>query len=212
MSFPHPHTPLNPLGPYATRYDVGDTPLPTDDEAANASLPEVFREAIASDAAAYSPWRGPASTARTRSGCGRRGCAALVHQIDDALGALLPRFPLDRTVVAFTSDHGDYAGHRGLAGKAPWIPFDDLIRVPLLLAGPGIAEGRRVDALVQSSDLPLTFCEIADVPLPMDESEFDSCSSVPHLAARRPSGCRRPHASGSSTTPAGPEPGAGPRS
>ena len=123
---------------------------------------------------------------RTRSALRQTRVRALVHQIDDALGALLPRFPLDRTVVAFTSDHGDYAGHRGLAGKAPWIPFDDLIRVPLLLAGPGIAEGRRVDALVQSSDLPLTFCEIADVPLPMDESEFDSCSLVPHLAAVGP--------------------------
>ena len=36
---------------------------------------------------------------------------------------------------------------------------------------------------MQSSDLPLTFCELADVPLPMDESEFDSCSLVPHLVA-----------------------------
>ncbi|MBK5286863.1 MAG: sulfatase-like hydrolase/transferase, partial [Acidimicrobiia bacterium] len=97
-------------------------------------------------------------------------------------------FPLERTVVAFTSDHGDYAGHRGLGGKSPWIPFDDLVRVPLVLAGFGIAPDRTSEALVQSSDLPLTFCDLAGVPLPVDESEFDSCSLTPHLGGAPPVG------------------------
>ena len=120
VSFPHPHTPLNPLGPYATKYDVEDTELPTDGDEVNESLPEVFREAIDNDGAAYSPWRvrdHGADVLRRR----QTQVRALVNQIDDALGALLAHFPLDRTVVAFTSDHGDYAGHRGLGGKAPWI-------------------------------------------------------------------------------------------
>ena len=106
---------------------------------------------------------------------------ALVHQIDDALGRLLPRFPLDRTVVAFTSDHGDYAGHRGLAGKVPWIPFDDLIRVPLVLAGPGITAGRKVASVVQSCDLAVTLCELAGAPLPAPIEDFDSLPLTPYL-------------------------------
>ena len=59
VSFPHPHTPLNPLGPYATKYDVEDTVLPTEGDEVNASLPEVFREAIDNDGAAYSALAGP---------------------------------------------------------------------------------------------------------------------------------------------------------
>jgi choline-sulfatase len=187
VSFPHPHTPLNPLGPYATRYAVTDTPVPRPGYEANQGLPDAFREAIDSDGAAYVPWRvheHGEEALRTR----QTRVRALISQIDDALGILLARFPLDRTVVAFTSDHGDYAGHRGLAGKSPWIPFDDLVRVPLVLAGAGIAGGRRSDALVQSCDLPLTLCELAGVPLPLAADEFDSCSLTPHLGASPPDG------------------------
>ncbi len=187
ISFPHPHTPLNPLGPYAQRYDAADVPVPAAGDTANDALPAVFRDAIESDGASYRPWR-----VRERGEDALRArqtrIRALVRQIDDAVAELLPRFPLDRTVVAFTSDHGDFGGHRGLAGKSPWIPFDDLVRVPLLLAGPGIAAGRRSPAIVQSGDLPLTLCELAGVPLPMPASDFDSVSIVPHLGADPPEG------------------------
>lgn len=187
VSFPHPHTPLNPLGSYATKYDVAETVVPAVGYEANAGLPEVFRDAIDGSAASYVPWRvheHGESALRLR----QTQVRALVSQLDDALGDLLPRFPLDRTVVAFTSDHGDYAGHRGLGGKAPWIPFDDLVRVPLVLAGAGIAQDRQSEALVQSCDLPLTFCELAGVTLPVDDAEFDSCSLTPHLGDAPPEG------------------------
>ena len=45
----------------------------------------------------------------------------------------------DDTVVVFTSDHGDLLGaHGGL--KQKWFnAFDEAIRVPLLVKGPGVA-------------------------------------------------------------------------
>lgn len=187
VSFPHPHTPLNPLGPYATRYDIEDAIVPSLDDGANRALPAVFRDAIDSDAAQYKPWR-VHEHGEDRLRLRLTQVRALVRQIDDALGELLPRFPLDHTVVAFTSDHGDYAGRRGLAGKSPWIPFDDLIRVPLVIAGAGLPAGRRSAAIVQSCDLPLTFCELAGVALPVPATDFDSASLVPHFGPSPPVG------------------------
>jgi choline-sulfatase len=181
VSFPHPHTPLNPLGPYRSRYAEEDAEIPVPGFEVNDGLPASFRAAIDADHGVYRPWRVPdhgvpalrARVAKVR---------ALVRQIDDALGRLLPLFPLDRTLVAFTSDHGDYAGRRGLAGKVPWIPFDDLVRVPLVIAGAGVATGGEVDALVQSCDLPLTFCTAGGAELPEPPEEFDSYALDPFLA------------------------------
>jgi arylsulfatase A-like enzyme len=61
----------------------------------------------------------------------------------------------------------------------PWIPFDDLVRVPLVIAGPGVAAGRHVYDVVQSNDLPLTFCEAAGIDVPAED--FDSRSLWPLL-------------------------------
>jgi arylsulfatase len=180
VSFPHPHPPLNPLEPYASRYDEADVEVPSDGDHVNDGLPQAFGEALRDGVGRFGGWRvadnGEAAL-RSRVTKSR----ALVRHIDDTIGRLLELVPLDRTVVAFTSDHGDYAGHRGLAGKVPWIPFDDLIRVPLVLAGAGIASGREVTSLVQSCDLPLTFCDVAGVNLPVPAAEFDSRSLMPFV-------------------------------
>jgi len=178
ISFPHPHTPLNPPEPYRSLYAPDDTVVPTPGFEVNDRLPDAFRDAMGATDRAYKPWRvdvhGQAALRIRQS-----RIRALIRQIDDAIGRVLARPDLDRTLVAFTSDHGDYGGHRGLASKMPWIPFDDLVRVPLVMAGPGITGGRRVPDVVQSSDLPLTFCEAAGIEVPVEQ--FDSCSLWPHL-------------------------------
>src|SRR5207249_1063988 len=103
-------------------------------------LPDAFIQAMQGGTSRFSGWRVDehgVDALRSRLTKVR----ALVRHIDDTVGRLLELFPLDRTAIAFTSDHGDYAGHRGLAGKVPWIPFDDLVRIPLILAGAGIVSG-----------------------------------------------------------------------
>ena len=61
--------------------------------------------------------------------------------IGKILGALEASGMADDTIVVFTSDHGDLLGaHGGLIQK--WCnAFDEATRVPLLIAGPGIAPG-----------------------------------------------------------------------
>ena len=66
--------------------------------------------------------------------------------VDEAIGRILEALRdsgmADDTIVVFTSDHGDLLGaHGGLVQK--WCnAFDEATRVPLLVAGPGVA---RVD-------------------------------------------------------------------
>jgi arylsulfatase A-like enzyme len=63
--------------------------------------------------------------------------------VDQAIGRILEVLHesglADDTIVVFTSDHGDVLGaHGGLIQK--WYnAFDEAIRVPLLVAGPGVA-------------------------------------------------------------------------
>ena len=71
-----------------------------------------------------------------------------LHELVDAaimriLDALDASGMADDTIMVFTSDHGDLLGaHGGLLQK--WHnAFDEAIRVPLLVSGPGIDPRRR---------------------------------------------------------------------
>lgn len=178
VSFPHPHAPLNPPEPYASRYDPADAVLPEEGFEVNDGLPEAFRSAMLSTTGFYQPRRVESLGARALPQRLTR-VKALVRQIDDVMGRLLGRIPLDHALVFFTSDHGDYAGHRGLLQKVPWIPFDDLVRVPLVVAGAGLVGGRRVRSLVQAFDIVPTACDAAGVPI--DPAELDATSLWPVL-------------------------------
>ena len=174
VSFPHPHAPYDPPAPYSTMYDPDDSILPPTGHEVNERLPMVFGLATA---------QSPTREAATDGPAVRRMLAlvrGLVRQIDDVIGRLVAQLDLASTIVFFTSDHGDYAGHRGLLQKTPWIPFDDLARVPLLAVGNGISGGRREAALVQSSDIALTFLDYAGVTPPPGVT-FDTRSLRPIL-------------------------------
>ena len=169
VSFPHPHAPYDPPEPYASMYDPDDSISPVDGYESNERLPLVFQLATES-----SPTRAAASD---RMGV-RRFLATvrgLVRQIDDSVGRVVDQLDLTSTTLFFTSDHGDYAGHRGLMRKNPWIPFDDLSRVPFFACGAGVVGNRRVSELVQSWDLAQTWLDLAGIAMP-DEIECESRS------------------------------------
>jgi arylsulfatase A-like enzyme len=177
VSFPHPHAPYDPPEPYASMYDPADSILPATGQEVHETFPMVFAWA-----AAMSETRAHAEDPRVV----RTFLAlirGLVRQIDDAVGRILSHVDLDTTLVMFTSDHGDFSGHRGLMRKAPWIPFDDLARVALVVAGAGVEGGRRVGDLVQTSDIVPTCLERAGAT-PPDGLELDSRTLGPHLEAR----------------------------
>lgn len=90
--------------------------------------------------------------------------AAMIEQIDDNVGLLdacLSGAGLrDDTVVVFLSDHGELAGSHGQLGKAQ--PWEESVGVPLIAAGPGIAQGRLSGLSVGTEDLFPTFLGLAN--------------------------------------------------
>jgi choline-sulfatase len=180
VSFPQPHAPVNPPEVYLSRYDEADTALPADGDEVNARLPECFAEAMRIGDGQSRAWHVKGNEVQARGMLTR--VRAVVAQIDDAVGGILELVDITRSVIFFTSDHGDYGGHRGLLQKNPGIPFDDLARVPLVVAGFDVVGGRRVSSLVQSCDFSLTCFDYAAVAVPLHE--FDTCSLRPLLDKR----------------------------
>lgn len=84
----------------------------------------------------------------------RRGYYAGVSWVDAMLGRLVAALEqqglLGNTIVAFTSDHGEMLGKYGLWWKSSM--YEDSVRVPLIVAGPGFAAGARVRTPVEQHD------------------------------------------------------------
>jgi choline-sulfatase len=92
----------------------------------------------------------------------RRAYLANVSYLDSKVGAMVKALDdigeLDNTIVIVTADHGDMLGERGLWYKMNF--FEHSARVPLIMAGPGVAQGVAGNACSLVDMLP-TFIEIA---------------------------------------------------
>lgn len=92
---------------------------------------------------------------------------------------------LDNTYLVFVSDNGYNHGSHNLLWKM--APYEESLRIPLVIAGPGIAPGTepRMAAL---PDLAPTVLELAGVPAP---SWTDGDSLVPLLRGQQPPSWRK---------------------
>lgn len=102
--------------------------------------------------------------------------------LDQALGRLLGA--LDRlrlrqnTYLLLMGDNGWMMGEHGFTSKV--LPYEKSIRVPLLVAGPGVKAGSD-SHLVLNADLAPTLLDHAGVPLP---TNFHGRSLRPLLAGK----------------------------
>lgn len=100
-----------------------------------------------------------------------KGYYRLVSGVDHAVGRIVAELEnlgfANDTVVIFSSDHGQFLGEYGLAGK--WYPHEPSIRIPLIIHDPRSAEqlrGTRRDDFALSIDLAPTMLDLADVEIP----------------------------------------------
>ena len=96
----------------------------------------------------------------------RRSYYALVTYIDQKVGGLLGALKCnnldDKTVVIFTSDHGDMLGEKGMVQKRCFYEWS--VRIPLIMRFPnGWQKGLRVKQPVSFMDLMPTFLDLAGV-------------------------------------------------
>ena len=107
---------------------------------------------------------------------------AEIHHNDRQLGALdeaLKALQLaDRTVLAFTSDHGEAFGEHGLQGHRRSLHGEEL-DVPWVLRWPGhIAPGQRLDVATSHVDMAPTLLGLADVEVPISWQGRDLSTRV----------------------------------
>jgi arylsulfatase A-like enzyme len=106
----------------------------------------------------------------------------LIETVDREIGLVLDAVPRRDVppVTVFSSDHGDLGGAHGLPYKGP-VMYEELIRVPLVIAWPGRIRSARSNALVSLIDLLPTLCDLAAIRAP---AGLDGLSLRPLLERR----------------------------
>ncbi len=133
--------------------------------------------------------------------------AAMVHTLDDAVGALLDEVDrlgiADNTAIIFLSDNGGNI-HVGLreytsdgleyitrptsnaplrGGKASM--FEGGIRIPGIVVWPGLTKpGKRTDAMIQSTDFYPTILNLLEIKIP-DDHPVDGVDITPALRGEK---------------------------
>jgi arylsulfatase len=98
----------------------------------------------------------------------RRNYAAMLENIDRNIGLLFEeikqRGEWERTVIVYTSDHGEMLGDCGKYGKT----YADRasVHIPFIVSGPGIRRGFYSDALVELQDVGVTLLDLAGLDMP----------------------------------------------
>jgi len=95
---------------------------------------------------------------------------ASVRYVDDQVGRVLTALDASgaaqNTIVVFTSDHGDMAGGHGMAWKSTQSFYDEIARVPLIVAWPGRIKPGKSEAAASLCDLAPTLLELTGQKAP----------------------------------------------
>ena len=90
-------------------------------------------------------------------------CSFMDHNVGKVLGAMDDA----TTRVIYTSDHGEALGKRGLWGKSTM--FEEAAAIPLIMAGPGVPQGKRIETMASLIDCHPTIIEsVGGTPHPDD--------------------------------------------
>ena len=92
--------------------------------------------------------------------------AAVDQEVGRVMGALHDSGAADRTVVVLTSDHGESLGEHDYYFDHGEDVFEPSLRIPLMIAGPGLAAGKRADAFASTVDLVPTVLDAVKVSYP----------------------------------------------
>lgn len=156
-----PHLPYCLPEPYYRRYDPADVVLPASIAETFAGKPAVQRHYSAHwtlDTLPLDTWRELIAA--------YWGYVSLIdEQVNRIVRAVDELGLASSTVIFFTADHGEFTGSHRLHDKGPAM-YDDIYRIPLLVAGPGVCSGAQENRPVTLLDLTPTFLTLAGIPVP----------------------------------------------
>ncbi|MCO6386039.1 choline-sulfatase [Aliihoeflea sp. 40Bstr573] len=112
----------------------------------------------------------------------RRAYFANISYVDDHVGAILATLErtrmADDTIILFCSDHGEMLGERGLWFKMSFL--EGSARVPLMIAGKGIAPGNHATP-TSNLDICPTLCDLAGIDMSAIMPWTDGTSLKPQM-------------------------------
>jgi arylsulfatase A-like enzyme len=166
-----PHDPRTPPPTHSRLYAAGSVPLPINFQTAhpfdNGEL-EIRDEGLLPR---------PLSPSEVRAELA--AYYGMISHHDEQIGRVLEVLQTtgaaEATVVAYVSDHGLALGSHGLLGKQNL--YEHSVRVPFILAGPGVPSGRIIDGPVYAFDLYATLTALAGLrpPSGLDSRDLRPC-------------------------------------
>jgi arylsulfatase A-like enzyme len=173
VSFTDPHHPMDPPAPWSELYTEDDVlphlPEKRDDD--HEGKPPIH--ALWARGARGTPmeWANPGGASLTDRELAKMtaGYYGMVSQLDHQIGRVLEALDrnglADDTLVMVTTDHGEFLGDHKMIFKGP-IHYEGLLRLPLIVRGPGFAAGAVVDDPVGTIDLAPTALQAAGIERP----------------------------------------------
>jgi arylsulfatase A-like enzyme len=173
ISFADPHHPMDPPAPWSRQYTPADVleALPAVHPDEFDTKPGLHRLWAQGNRGGPFEWANPGGATLTREELATMTAAyyGMISQLDHQIGRLLTTLDeiglADDTLVAVSTDHGEFLGEHQMIFKGPFA-YDSLLRVPLLVRGPGFEAGAVVDDPVGTIDLAPTALTAAGLPVP----------------------------------------------
>ena len=154
----NPHPPFMVEEPWFSLHDRADValPIPAADGIGKAGFMDEYRRRYGWDQLDEAGFREIIAT-----------YYGMVSRTDEQLGRVMEAVDragaLEDTIVVYLTDHGEYLGDFGLVEKWPSGLDPCLVRNPLIIAGPGVAEGQVCGAGVELIDVLPTLLELAEI-------------------------------------------------
>jgi uncharacterized sulfatase len=187
-SFQDPHNPYVVPEPWASMYDPKTIPLPEDLDCSMEGKPHFY-----DDIYSHRPCDDP-DLQNIRYDCRNAnhitlektkelyavyyGMISLMdHHIGRVLDVLDENGLTEKTLIVFTSDHGDYLGNHNLWGKG-LLAYEDIQRVPFIVRHPQCkTPGVNSKSLQSLIDLEASFLSAAGLPQPDGSQGVDQTNS-----------------------------------
>jgi arylsulfatase A-like enzyme len=160
ISFLRPHPPFAVPEPYAGMYSPDDGPNFTATDVTGHPLAEALRQSQSIET--YIPGI-PGRVGDLTEREFRRIRAiywGMISEVDAQIGRLAAAVG-DNALFVLTSDHAEMMGDHRMLGKGGFFP--ESYHIPLIVRGPDVTPGRRVEALTSATDIFPTLLGTMDV-------------------------------------------------
>lgn len=157
VSYDEPHSPSTCPPPFCDMYKDRIYPMPLN-----------FNDVITDKPEHHQEWSESFKFKEGQEGIDNPlyfGCASFVDSEIGRVLKVIDQVDKDNTIVIFTSDHGHYLGAHKLDTKGPAL-YEEVVRVPLIFRGPGIAVSKLAQGVASHIDIIPTLLDFAGLECP----------------------------------------------